>query len=309
VETIVDTTVYSNGQFVSTYGGLEPRLSVRFEVAKNKSIKGGYNRMRQYIHQISNTTAPTPVDLWQVGSNYLPPQIADNFSLGLFSNFRDNMWETSIEGFYKNMQNLVEYRDFPELYLNPHIETELLTGIGRAYGAEFYVRKLKGHLTGWFSYTYSRTEVQVASDFESTSINGGQWFPSNYNKPHAWNLVLNKRGVHKKDAFSVTFSYNTGRPFTALETSYLINTTSVPIYSARNAYQIPNYFRVDVAFTIGDVIKKYEDSLVFSVYNLFGRDNAYSVFYLRSPNHFVPKPFMLTVLGNAMPSITYNFSF
>jgi hypothetical protein len=307
--TITDTVSYSNGQFISKYAGLEPRLSMRFEVGEDMSIKGGYNRMRQYIHQISNSAAPTPVDLWQVSSAYLPPQVADNFSLGYFKNFRDNTWETSVEGFYKKMQNLVEYKDFPVLYLNPHIETELLSGDGRAWGAEFYIRRLKGFLTGWLSYTYSRTEVRVASDFTSTSINGGAWYPSSYNKPHSINLVLNKRGVHKKDAFSMIISYNSGRPFTALETSYMIGTTSVPVYSARNAYKIPNYFRVDASLTIGDVIKKFEDSLVFSVYNLFGRENAYSVFYRRSPSNFIPKPYKLSVLGAAMPSITYNFSF
>lgn len=306
---ITDTTTYPAGQFIKTYGGLEPRVSARFSVSKTKSFKLGYNRMRQYIHQISNTTAPTPVDLWQVSSSYLPPQITDNYSLGYFANFKDNMWETSIEGFYKQMDNLVEYRDFPRLYLNPHIETELLTGIGRAYGAELYVRKLKGFWTGWISYTYSRTEVKVASDFESTSINGGRWFPSNYNKPHTFNFVVNKRGSHRNDAFSMIIAYNTGRPFTALETSYMSGTTSVPVYSARNAYKIPNYLRVDVSLTIGDVVKKIDDSLVFSIYNLFGRENAYSVFYKRSPEYFVPKAYKLSVLGAAMPSITYNFSF
>ena len=306
---ITDTTEYSGGQLIKMYGGLEPRVSARFNVSKTNSIKLGYNRMRQYIHQISNTTAPTPVDLWQVSSSYLPPQIADNFSLGYFANFRDNTWEASVEGFYKNMENLVEYKDFPTLFLNPHIETELLTGHGRAYGAEFYVRKRRGFWNGWISYTYSRTEVKVDSEFESTSINGGDWFPSNYNKPHTFNFVINKRGAHRPDAFSMIFSYNTGRPFTALETSYLSGATSVPVYSDRNRYQIPNYFRVDASLTIANVIEKFEDSLVFSIYNLFGRENAYSVFYKRSPQHYIPKPYKLSVLGSALPSITYNFSF
>jgi hypothetical protein len=309
VGTITDTSYYGKAKQIYTYSGFEPRISARFSVNKKQSIKFGYNRMRQYINLISNTTAPTPVDLWQTSNEYIPPQIADNFSLGYFWNLGDNVWETSVEGFYKNMQNLVEYKNFPTLYLNNHIETELLVGKGRAYGAEFYVRKLKGYWTGWASYTYSQTELQVKSANDTETINDGDWYPSNYNKPHTFNLVMS-RGSRKGGAFSFLVSYNTGRPFTAVETSYIVGGTVVPVYSQRNQYKIPNYLRFDVSFTIGNVIRKLDDSLVFSVYNLFGRDNAYSVFYQRpASNYFIPKAYKLAVLGAAMPSLTYNFKF
>lgn len=265
--------------------------------------------MRQYIHQISNTASATPVDLWQVSTSYLPPQVADNYSAGYFWNLKDNTWETSIEGFYKKTQNLVEYKDFPQLYVNPHLETELLSGQGRAYGIEFFVRKIKGWWTGWLSYTYSQTEVQVASTESSESINEGNWFPSNYNKPNIVNLVLNRR-TYNNGAFSITTSYSSGRPLTALESSYIINGAVVPLYSLRNQYKIPAYFRVDVSFTIGNVLKKLDDSLVFSVYNIFGRDNAYSIYYQRPASiYFIPKPYKLSILGSALPSLTYNFKF
>jgi hypothetical protein len=265
--------------------------------------------MRQYIHQISNTTAPTPVDLWQVSNEYIPPQVADNFSLGYFWNLGDNVWETSVEGFYKNMNNLVEYKNFPTLYLNRHIETELVSAKGRAYGGELYIRRLKGKWTGWASYTYSQTEIQTRTPFESESINNGEWYPSNYNKPHSFNLVMNRRYL-RGGAFSFLIAYNTGRPFTAVESSYVDAGTVVPIYSKRNQYQIPNYFRFDVSFTIPNVVAKLDDSLVFSIYNLFGRDNAYSLFYQRpASNYFIPKAYKLSVLGAAMPSLTYNFKF
>ncbi len=309
VSTISDTTLYGKGEFVKTYAGLEPRVSLRVSLTKQQSIKIGYNRMRQYIHLISNTTSPTPVDLWQVSTSYLPPQIADNFSAGYFLNLGDNVWETSAEVFYKRMNNLVEYKDFPTLYLNSHIETELLRARGRAYGGELYLRKLKGNWKGWISYTYSLTEINVPLGLNSETINDGTWYPTNYNKPHTFNLVINRRGIHPNGAVSFIVSYNTGRPFTAVETSYQVGTTTVPVYSDRNKYQIPDYFRFDFSFTIGNIVNKLDDSLVVSIYNVFGRENAYSVFYRRTPDYFIPRPYKFSVLGTAMPSITYNFKF
>lgn len=306
---IADTSFYGNGNIIKSYGGLEPRLSVRMILRENQSLKAGYNRMRQYIHLISNTTTPTPIDLWQVSTVHTPPQVADNYSIGYFWNINDNVWETSAELFYKEMDNLVEYRDFAELQLNDHLETELLTGKGRAWGAELFIRRLKGRLTGWLSYTYSRTEVMVSSPLESESINEGEWFPSNYHKPHSFNFVLNRQ-LGRSGAFSLIFIYNSGRPFTAVESSYLANGTVVPIYSERNAHTIPDYWRTDVSITLGNVLNKVDDSLTISLYNLFGRANAYSVFYQRpSSNFFIPKPYKLSVLGAVMPSLTYNFRF
>ena len=304
---IEDTLYYSKFEKIKTFSGFEPRISARFNIAPNQSVKASYNRMRQYINLISNTTSPTPIDLWQVSNEYLPPQIADNYSLGYFVNIKDNRWETSAEIFYKKMQNLIEYKDFPSLFLNNHLETELLSGSGRAYGAEIYIRRLKGRWTGWISYTYSQTELKVSSQSGSESINGGNWYPSNYNKPHTFHLVLDRK-LRAKGAFSFVLSYNTGRPLTAIESSYIVGGTVVPIYSDRNKYKIPNYLRIDASFTIGNIINKIDDSLVFSVYNLFGRDNAYSVFYKRpADNYFIPKPYRLSVLGAVLPSLTYNF--
>jgi hypothetical protein len=306
---ISDTSYYSDFQTIKSFGGLEPRISARINLTKHQSVKVSYNRMRQYIHQVSNTTAPTPIDLWQVSNEFLPPQIADNFSIGYYYNIKDNLFETSAEVFVKNMSNLVEYKDFPVLFLNNHLETELLTGKGRAYGGELYLRKLKGKWTGWIAYTYSQTEVKVSSPFVSESVNEGNWYPSNYNKPHNFNLVINRR-LSRRGALSLISSYNSGRPFTAVESSYVVDGIVVPIYSERNKYQIPNYFRIDLSITAGNVFPGLEDSLVFSLYNLFGRDNAYSVFYQRpSSNFFIPRPYKLSVLGSVLPSVTYNFKF
>ena len=176
-------------------------------------------------------------------------------------------------------------------------------------GAELYIRKLKGKWTGWASYTYSQSEVQVSSPFPTEAINNGNWYPSNYNKPHNLSIVTNRRLRHGS-AFSFIFSYNTGRPMTAIESSYITGGTVVPVYSDRNKYRIPNYVRLDFSFTIGNVFKKIDDSLVFSVYNLLSRENAYSVFYQRpSSTYLIPKAYQLSVLGSALPSLTYNFKF
>ncbi len=306
---IIDTLKYGTGALIKTYQGLEPRVSARFTLSESQSIKISYNKMRQYIHQISNTTAPTPVDIWQVSTAYLPPQIANNYSIGYFRNLKDNMFETSAELFYKSMDNLIEYKDFPSLYLNQHIETELLSGKGRAYGGEVYIRKLKGKWTGWISYTYSQTQVNVSSINPSETINGGKWYPSNYNKPHNISIVGNRR-MGKAAAFSFIFNYTSGRPLTAVETSYITSGTVVPVYSDRNQYNIPDYIRLDLSLTINSVFKKLDDSLVISFYNFLGRSNAYSVFYQRpQSNYFIPKPYQLSVLGSTLPSITYNFKF
>jgi TonB dependent receptor-like, beta-barrel/Carboxypeptidase regulatory-like domain/TonB-dependent Receptor Plug Domain len=309
VSSITDILYYQNGSTIKQFGGFEPRISLRVNITPNQSVKVSYNRMRQYIHQISNTTAPTPVDLWQVSNAYFPPQVADNYSIGYFVNLAKNAWETSAEFFYKDLENIIEYKDFPILYLNPHLETELLSGKGRAYGAEVYLRRIRGKWTGWVSYTYSMTRVRVSSSHASESINDGEWFPTNYNKPHSLNVVIN-RALRRKSAISLIVSYNTGRPLTAIETSYIVDGTVVPVYSDRNKYKIPDYLRVDFSFTIGNVIRKLDDSLVFSVYNLWGRRNAYSVFYQRpQSNYFIPVAYKLSVLGSAMPSLTYNFRF
>jgi hypothetical protein len=306
---ILDTVHYGTWKGIHNYSGWEPRISFRYGINDKQSIKVGYNRLYQYIHLISNTTTPTPIDVWQISNAYIPPQASNNFSFGYFHNLKDNMFETSAEVFYKSMTNLVEYKNFPKLFLNTHLETELVTGKGYSYGLELYVNKRKGWWTGWLSYTYSKTQLQVNSPFQEESINQGNWYAANYNKPHNFNLVINRR-LNKGSSFSIVSAFNTGRPLTAIETSYLTDGIVVPVYSDRNKYKIKNYFRVDISLTIGSIFKKVNDSLVFSFYNLLGRENPYSVFYKRPKvNYSIPKPYQLSVLGTTLPSITYNIQF
>jgi hypothetical protein len=306
ISTIIDTSYFDTGEAIKSFSGLEPRLALRYQLSEMSSIKMSYNRMRQYIHLISNSAAASPIDVWQVSNFYLDPQVADSYSIGYFRNFQNNTVESSLEFYYKDIKSLVEYKDFAELLLNQHIETELLTGIGRAYGAEVYLKKTSGFWTGWLSYEYSRSFIQVAGDTPEETINDGEWFPANYDKPHTINFVA-KRKLWNGGSFGTNFTYNTGRPFTALESNYESDGTTVPQFSDRNAYRIPDYWRLDISFTIGNVINKLDDNLNFSIYNVFGRRNAYSVFYRRESPSLIPKPFKLSVLGSAFPSITYNF--
>lgn len=303
-------TEFSDGDIIKNYSALEPRVSLKLGVGIDNSIKLSYNRMAQYIHLISNTTASTPIDIWQVSTPYIPPQLANNYSIGYFQNFNSNQWETSLEVFYKDIEQLIEYKDLPTLLLNEQLETELLIGQGRAYGAELSLKKKTGRWTGQMSYTYSRSERLVDGETSRTTINEGQWFPSNFDSPHNLNLTF-KYQVNRRHLLSANFTYRKGRPITAPVAAYIVGNTEIPHYSPRNQFRIPNYHRLDLAYTFNRNAvrtKRFKGSLTISVYNLYFRRNAFSVFFKRIPGT-PANAFRLAVLGTAFPSITYNFEF
>lgn len=317
VPTIIDTVQYASGDVIQSYDGLEPRAALKFELTPNSSIKLSYNRLNQYIHTVSNTTAQSPVDLWQPSNTYIPPQRSDNFSIGFFQNLNDNQWELSFDLFYKNSKNLLEYKDFADLLLNEHLETDLLSGDGRAWGSEVFVKKNYGKWSGWMSYTYSRTQLRINDDNPELRINRGEWFPTNFDRPHNLSLV-SKLKVGKESTFDANFTYQSGRPTNAIVSAYQIGVQPVPHFSERNQFRIPDYIRLDIALTAADNIwkferkkpKKYEESMTFSIYNVLGRNNAYSVFFVRPEGTTgLPKAHKFTVLGNALPAITYNIKF
>ena len=291
---------------VASYSGWEPRISLRQNLTSSLSLKLSYARLFQYVQSVSNTFGPTPIDLWQLSTKYIPPQRSDSFSLGVFKNSKDNRWEYSVDGFYRASQNQVEYRDFADIFLNPHLETELVLGEGKAYGAEFMVKKNLGIVTGWLAYTYSRSLFRSMSQFQQEQINGNEWFPSNFDKPHEVNFILSRK-IYPRGLFNLSANYSTGRPVSAVNASYILNGgLIVPDYSARNQYRIPDYFRVDASFTVEKVFSKKGDSLNFSIYNLFGRKNAYSVFWQRDGDSQQLRPYRLAILGSIFPSITYS---
>ncbi len=314
---ITDTLQFSKGKVIKSYGGLEPRVSVKLGLGPGSSVKLSYNRMRQYIHLISNTTAVTPVDIWKTSNKYISPQIGDQITVGYFRNFAENSIETSIEAYYKKSSNLVEYKDGANLLLNETLEADLLEGKGRAYGIELQAKRKTGRLTGWTSYVYSRSERKVNGEFPEEQINFGEYYPSNWDKPHNLKIAGNYR-ITRRWSFATNFTYSTGRPFTAPYSQYRINSggvllhnITVAIFSQRNQYRIPDYHRLDISVTLDESHRKYrkwKGSWTFSIYNVYGRKNAYSVFF-KDVNESIPMPYILSILGVPFPSLTYNFTF
>lgn len=301
-ESITGTTEYAAGKTITSDQSIEPRLSMRYRITESTSVKLGYSRTAQFINQIFNTDSPTPNSQWQLSTDYLDPFRSHNLSLGYFKNFQENLWETSIEIYGRYIDHLYDYRDFADLVVNDHIETELLTGIGRTYGAELSIKKKSGKVNGWLSYTYARSERQIEG------INEGEWYLSNFDKPHDASLIFNYQ-PNRRNTLTINFSYSTGRPTTPPVGNYKIqNGLVIPIYSARNQYRIPDYHRLDVAYTIGKGYKrdkKIQTSWTLSVYNVYARKNAFSVFFTQGAFRRVQAN-KLAILGSAIPSVTFN---
>lgn len=305
---VMDTIHYRAGQAISTYDGLEPRLSLRFLVTTNASVKASFYRGYQYVHLISNTTSTTPQDYWVASGPMLQPQRGDQYSLGYFQNFNDNLFEFSVEGFYKTIGHAVDYIEGADITLNPLLEAGLSQGAGKAYGGEFFLKKTRGKFNGWLSYTYSRS-LRRFDGGESTNIpiNNGEYYASAFDQPHNVSLVMNYR-VGVRGFLAANFHYSTGRPITIPVSKFSYDVyLSVLNYSQRNEYRIPDYHRLDISFTLKDKphkLSRYRSEWVFSVFNVYGRKNAYSISFDR-----YGKAEKLSVLGTVFPSITYNFSF
>ncbi|WP_223648446.1 TonB-dependent receptor [Hymenobacter psoromatis] len=303
--TATGTETYGSGQVLAHYGGPEWRLSTRLELTAHSSIKASLTRQRQYIHQLSNTTVVSPTDSWKLSDNYIRPQVGDQVSLGYYHNFKRNTVEFSVEGYYKRTQDFLDYKSGAVLLLNPHLETDLVNGQGRAYGVEFLLRKTEGKINGWLSYTYARSLVQVNTPTDV--VNGGAWYPSNYDKPHDVTLVGNYRFSRRLNA-GVNFNYTTGRPITLPLAKYYIDQALRVYYSDRNAYRVPDYMRVDLAvnFEGNHKVKKLaHSSWTVGVYNLLGRKNPYSVYFQTVDGQL--KGYKLSIFGSPIPTLTYNF--
>jgi hypothetical protein len=309
-ESITGIVSFDNGETIANYNGIEPRLSLNFKPTENFSVKAGYNKGFQFLNQISNTASSTPVDLWQLSGAYTEPQTSDNYSLGFFGKVFNERMDIGIEAFYRDQNGIVEYRDFPDLILNEFLERELVEGQGRAYGAELNISK-KGDTKLDFNYTYSRSERKVEMTSTQRAVNGGDWFSSNYDKPHVLNFNMSRK-VKEKASLSINFTYSTGRPLTAPISNFTVdNVRNIPIFSERNQFRIPSYHRLDIAYTVGPFLnksEKLESSLTISVYNLYNRKNAYSVFFRQRPFQRL-NTFRVATLGSIFPAITYNFKF
>ncbi len=306
---LLDSTVYEAGKPIQTYGGLEPRVALKVSLTESSSIKVSYSRMRQYIHLISNTAAAIPTARWKLSDTHIQPQVADQFAVGYFRNFTGNMFETSVEVYYKDLSGFLDYKDNAVVFLNRTIETAVLQGKGKSYGVELMVKKAIGeYVTGWASYTYARTFVQMNSRNRSEQVNNGAWYPANFDKPHTFNLVLNYQ-FKKRSGVSLNFTYSTGRPLTLPEGKFYYDGLYIPDFGLRNQGRIPDYHRLDLAWNIDSGYrkkKKVDKSWTVAVYNLYSRNNAYSIFFQPQSRSGAYK---LSIFGAAFPSITYNFKF
>ncbi|WP_223648441.1 TonB-dependent receptor [Hymenobacter psoromatis] len=305
--TITGVTNYGSNQIIQTYQGPEYRLAARYALTPSSSLKASAGRTRQYIHQLSNTAAMSPTDTWKLSGRYLRPQVGDQFALGYYRNFRQNTIEASVEGYFKTTRDFVDYKSGAVLILNHHIETDVLNARGRAYGVEFLLRKSTGRLNGWLSYTYARTLVQVNT--ATDQVNGGRYYPGNYDKPHEATLVGNYR-FSRRFSTSMNVNYSTGRPITLPLAKYYVNNTLRLLYSDRNAYRVPDYFRVDMSLNIEGnhkIHKPFHSSWTVGVYNLTGRQNPYSVYY-KSQNGTI-NGYQLSIFGSPIPTVTYNVRF
>ncbi len=309
VQTQTGTTPYSSGAFIKTYGGPEFRLSLRYILTENFSLKAGYNTSRQYINMLSNTTAMAPTDIWKLSDPNIRPQYGEQYSLGAYRNFKSNTIETSIEVYYKRIQDYLDYKSGAQLIMNHHIETDVLETHGKAYGVELLVKKTTGKLNGWVSYTYSRILLQQNNPNEGPLINNGHWYPADYDKPNDAVVVANYRLNHRF-SLSANATYSTGRPITLPIGVFYYSGSLRTLYADRNAYRIPDYFRADFSMNIEGnhrVHQKTHNSWTVGVYNLTGRHNPYSVYYL-SENGLV-NGYKLSIFGSAIPFVNFNIRF
>lgn len=313
----ISTQTYSKGKVITTYGNWEPRFSAKYDLSASSSLKLSYNRLAQYIHLVSNTTASTPLDIWTPSTNNIKPQLSDQLAGGYFRNFgrSGKEFEASVEVYYKWLQNQIDYIDGANLILNKYLEGDLLSGKGRAYGAEFFVKRTTGVVNGWVSYTLAKTERQVAG------INNGNWYPTRFDKRHTLTTVLLVDPPHRSDGpgkrwnFSATFTLASGTPGTFPTNRFEYGGFVIPqnYGNTRNNYRIPTYHRLDLAATLQGRRrpgKRKEDNWVFSVYNVYARKNPFSVYFQPSPDDArATQAIRYSVFATAIPSVTYNFKF
>ncbi len=301
---VADSTVYKKGEIYNTYTVVEPRVGFVYQTGESSSVKGNYVRNTQFIQLANNSASGSPLDVWFSASPNIKPQIVDMVSAGYFRNLNDNMYETSLELYYKWQDNVIDFAEHAGLILNDKLEGEVRTGKGKSYGAELMVRKNKGQLTGFFNYTLSRAERTIPE------INGGKTFLSPYDKTHSVNMVANY-ALSKKHAVSAIWVYATGNPTTYPSGSFGIGGEYFPIYSGRNEYRRPDYHRLDLSYTYTpnpDSKKRWRSEWIFSLYNAYSKKNPWIIMYSQNEDTGTPYAEMMYLFG-IVPSISYNFKF
>lgn len=309
ISTVTDTIRYRSNHIYRIYGGPEYRLSLNFKTSVRSSVKVNYNRTRQYLHLLSNTTSISPTDTWKLSDYYVKPQIGDQYAAGFYQMLRKNTIQLSAEIYYKTIKNMMEFKGGTDLIMNESIEKDLVNVKGKAYGVELAVRKDEGRIRWSLGYTYSRTLLKSLGKFNDEILNNGKWFPADFDKPHdlvaTFNFLFSRRL-----SFSANYTYNTGRPITYPISTYYSDNMLLVNYSERNKYRIPDYMRLDISLKVSGNLRSHKianPNWVFSVYNLLGRENVYSI-YFKNENNIV-NGYKLSVFGRAIPSVSFNFDF
>ena len=298
---IIDTSHYNSGDIVKTYWNLEPRLAMGYQFNGSASLKASYVRNVQNMHLISNSTSSSPTDKWISSSNLIKPEISDQISLGWYKNLNNDNYEITVETYYKAMQRQIDYRDGADLFTNDAIETQLLYGRGRAYGIEWLLRKKTGRLTGWLSYTLSKTERKI------NGINSNNWYNARQDRTHDI-AVVGMYQLNPKWTFSAAWIYYTGDAVTFPNGKYTVGGQTVYYYTNRNGYRMPDYHRLDLGATMQLKKKKrWNSELAFSLYNAYGRQNAYTITFRDNKDDPGKTEAVKTSLFRWIPSVSYNF--
>jgi hypothetical protein len=309
LSTIVDTSRYRSGDLIRRYGGPELRISLNFRLDDKSSLKINYNRTRQYLHLLSNSTSISPTDTWKLCDSYLKPQVGDQYAIGFYKlMFRGN-YEASAEMYYKQIQNMADFKGGTSLVMDENIEKDIINMKGKAYGLELIFKKTEGKIRYSFGYTYARTFVRSLGTFSEEIINSGNWFPASFDKPNDLSVTFNYL-FSRRFSFSANYVYSTGRPITYPVSTYHIGDKTLVSYSDRNKYRLPDYTRLDISFQVSGNLKSHRiahPNWIFSVYNLLGRQNVYSIYFKKEGE--IVKGYKLSVFGKAIPSVTFNFDF
>ena len=307
--TVIDTLNFKPGEITSKYAGPEFRVSLNFRISDKNSIKINYNRTRQYLHLLSNSTSISPTDTWKLSDYYLKPQIGDQVALGFYEMLFKNNFEVSAEIYYKEIKNMVDFKGGTNLIMDENIEKDIVNVRGKAYGLELVLKKTEGKIRYSIGYTYSRTFVKSLSAFSDEIINSGKWFPANFDKPNDLVVTFNYL-FSRRLSFSSNYTWSTGRPITYPIATYRVGDKLMVTYSDRNEYRIPDYSRLDLSLRVSGNLKSHKIAhpyWTFSVYNVLGRQNVYSIYFKKEGD--MVKGYKLSVFGRAIPSVTFSFDF
>jgi len=308
---IISETAYGKSESIATFNNFEPRLALAYELNESSSVKAGFSRTAQYIHLLSNTTNVTPLDVWTPSGKYIKPQLSNQYAVGFFKNFKDNLFSMEVEAYYKTIENRIDYIDGANLIANNYIEGEILNGESQAYGLEFLLRKTVGKLTGWFAYTLSKTEQRtLGGSAGGPGINKGNWYNSSYDRVHDFSMTA-AYNLTEKWTFGANFVFQTGRPVTYPNGQYVYEGLSIASYSDRNSNRLPSYNRLDVSATYVPnkrPEKQWKGEWVFGIYNVYNRKNAASISFGQNIETGANEATRTAIFG-IVPSATYNFKF